>query len=923
MLQIVGYAEGYSNQSIYDSPTSDTEILFEFNTPYYRLTNHLINTEFPCFVNIMFSVADSLNNGVDNLSNEDFIVFEDGNAVSPSETFRYIRKINTIPYQIKTVLLLDNSASVADKLDQIKNAAKALVNQITERQEFAIYYFSEEPVMVQDFTNDIGLLTTAIESIPQGYPTTNLYGSIIEAVYHWDDYYSSEEIEQGYLVAFTDGDDTQGAYTLEQALTARGNKKVYMIGLGEELNPVPMNLLANPGPYFPIVDITELEEVFTEIQNDIILFANSFYWLNYMTPKRENIHTLRLEVDGNTNFGYDSYILDEFNAYGFESVLSGVYINTSQNNSYGVDSLYFNNLDPYSLKAVTYWANEPPQYSWESSNENIVAVEEDLFNTANTTLNFTGVEGGEAIITVSDIPNGYTKTLKVVAYTPPVVQTSPVSQITPTTALSGGNVTGDGGLEITARGVCWNTNGTPTIYQNSSSDSTGLGIYESNVLNLQPSTVYYLRAYATNNKGTSYGDEVSFITLPPGPPVVTTNSVLYSSHTSVNCTGEVISDGGYTVTQKGFCWDTVSNPTLSNMSIQSGNGPGLFSTTITDLIPEKTYYFRAFAINQLDTTYGSEIIYISPPLGPPSITTDNIYPITVSGFYCTGTIIHNGGYPITQMGFCWNTMPEPSLENYYNQVDVGTSEISSSIENLTPNEIYYIRAYAINTFDTAYGDVISIETSDPCNGNNIITYQGEDYELINIAGLCWFKENLNVGISMDSLSEPSDNNIIEKYCYDDNPSNCELYGGLYSWDEMMQYSTDTLAKGICPDGWHIPTDFEWKLLEGATDTQFPIGDPIWDNEFSRGYDTGKNLKSTSGWSSNGNGIDIFGFSAIPAGFFRTDINDYQAIYNQAYLGSSTTNEELKWCRYLQTGNDLVWRNDLGNHFSFSVRCVKN
>lgn len=111
-----------------------------------------------------------------------------------------------------------------------------------------------------------------------------------------------------------------------------------------------------------------------------------------------------------------------------------------------------------------------------------------------------------------------------------------------------------------------------------------------------------------------------------------------------------------------------------------------------------------------------------------------------------------------------------------------------------------------------------------------------------------------------------DNDTIEKYCYGNNLANCDNYGGLYKWNEMMQYTTQQGAQGICPPGWHIPEDEEWKILEGAVDSQYRIGNQIWNFYGLRGYDAGKNLKTISGWNGNGNGTDLFGFSGLPGGY---------------------------------------------------------
>jgi uncharacterized protein (TIGR02145 family) len=153
----------------------------------------------------------------------------------------------------------------------------------------------------------------------------------------------------------------------------------------------------------------------------------------------------------------------------------------------------------------------------------------------------------------------------------------------------------------------------------------------------------------------------------------------------------------------------------------------------------------------------------------------------------------------------------------------------------------------------------------PCPGIPSISYGGQTYNTILIGNQCWLKENLNIGQMIDNVFSQTDNGVIEKYCYGNNPMNCGIYGGLYVWNEAMQYTTQPGSQGICPSGWHIPTDDEWKILEGNVDNLYGVGDPIWDNTGWRGFDAGKMIKSTSGWSSSGNGVDAFGFSALPAG----------------------------------------------------------
>jgi len=185
------------------------------------------------------------------------------------------------------------------------------------------------------------------------------------------------------------------------------------------------------------------------------------------------------------------------------------------------------------------------------------------------------------------------------------------------------------------------------------------------------------------------------------------------------------------------------------------------------------------------------------------------------------------------------------------------------------------------------------------------------------------KENLNVGIRIDGSAEQADNSIIEKYCYDDYELNCNVYGGLYQWNEMMEYSAQKGVKGICPTGWHIPTDEEWKILEGTVDSQYGVGDPEWDkSNVYRGYDAGKSLKTTTGWSSN-TGTDAFDFSALPGGDLDTN-NNYGGSGSFGYWWSSTeSGSENAWSRILGYLGDGVYRDGINKNGGFSARCLKD
>ncbi len=376
-------------------------VAFQFN-----LIGHEIETELPSFVNILFEVRDSLGRGVTFLTTDHFEVRENDQVVSPTESAMHIRKRDVIPYTLKTVLMLDTSTSLKEHLEQIKQAAIILVENMTENQEVALYEFSEKPELLQDFTDDVAALTKAIREIRLGFPTTNLYGSIITGTRRWQDIFTTTEVQQGFLVILADGSDTQGSHTLSEALTARGNKNVYTIGLGNEIDPEVLKELGNAG-FFQIADVAkladQLAERFIEIQKRIVSFADSFYWLRYLSPKRgDREHTLALSVKGNeVNYTIEG----TFNSRDFRSVRPGVFVNRSHSNPEGIQKLAMVEGDTVRLEAVTYPELKAPQYRWESSDSHVVAIKPDPVDASVAWAIAVGDSGQTATLRVFDRAN--------------------------------------------------------------------------------------------------------------------------------------------------------------------------------------------------------------------------------------------------------------------------------------------------------------------------------------------------------------------------------------------------------------------------------------------------------------------------------------------------------------------------------------
>ncbi len=190
------------------------------------------------------------------------------------------------------------------------------------------------------------------------------------------------------------------------------------------------------------------------------------------------------------------------------------------------------------------------------------------------------------------------------------VTTLSVTEVSSNTAKSGGNITSSGGADIISRGLVWGENASPTFEQHDglTADGFGHGLFISNLSNLLPGTTYYVRSYAINSAGTAYGNEVQFRTLSELATLTTTN-VTDISVTSAISGGNITSEGGSSVTVRGVCWSTSQNPTTDDNHTTDGSGPGAFTSNISGLSANTTYYLRAYATNIAGTTYGSEVYF--------------------------------------------------------------------------------------------------------------------------------------------------------------------------------------------------------------------------------------------------------------------------------------------------------------------------
>ena len=203
---------------------------------------------------------------------------------------------------------------------------------------------------------------------------------------------------------------------------------------------------------------------------------------------------------------------------------------------------------------------------------------------------------------------------------PILINTATVTTASPTfvattLATLGGNVTADGGATVTERGIVYSTSINPTTANTKVAMGTGLGTFSQMVTGLSASVTYHVRAYAINIAGTSYGADSTF-TTPSGIslPIVTTGTATAVSTTFATLGGNVLTNGGTSLTERGVVFATTANPTTANNKVQMGTGTGVYSQTVTALTANTTYYYRAYAINSVGTAYGVDSVFTTLPV---------------------------------------------------------------------------------------------------------------------------------------------------------------------------------------------------------------------------------------------------------------------------------------------------------------------
>ena len=397
----------------------------------------------------------------------------------------------------------------------------------------------------------------------------------------------------------------------------------------------------------------------------------------------------------------------------------------------------------------------------------------------------------------------------------------------------------------------------------------------------------------------------------PGTPTVTTSSVSNIAAYTATCGGNVTSDGGATVTARGVCWSTAQNPTVNDSHTTNGTGTGAFTSSITGLTPNTTYYVRAYATNSAGTSYGTQKTFT---------TSCNPVEISITG---TATVIYEQSATLTASGastYLWNTGSTNAT--------ITVSPTETTTYTVTGTNLYGCSSVAGMTVTVNATD--SLADGQPCPGTPTVTdIDGNVYNTVQIGNQCWMRENLR------TTKKPDGSDIAlnsERYCPNNDANNVAAYGYLYTWYAMMNGAASSDAnpsgvQGICPTGWHVPSDAEWTQLTDyvSNQSQYVCG--------SNNTYIAKALAATTGWIYYHSGEcypgdqsvhanNATGFSALPAGRFNGSY--YDSFGSNALFWSATERYgNTAYFPGLYYGGANVGKNDHFKDAGFSVRCLRD
>ena len=335
-------------------------------------------------------------------------------------------------------------------------------------------------------------------------------------------------------------------------------------------------------------------------------------------------------------------------------------------------------------------------------------------------------------------------------------------------------------------------------------------------------------------------------------------------------------------------------------------------------IPNLTKYYRAFCKNSQGIGYGEELNLLTLT-GIPEVTTSSVSMISSTGGTSGGNVTSSGAALVTARGLAFSTSQNPTTVNGSTINGSGIGVFTSALTGLTASTLYYVRAYATNSIGTAYGNQVSFMTSFPsftCGTSMVSDVESNMYNTVQIGTQCWTKSNLKVSKYRNGVNIPTGlNNFTWQATssgayaiYSNDPVNNGLYGKLYN-----HYAV-TDSRGLCPTGWHVPSDAEWTTLV---------------NHLGGSSVAGAKLKSTAmqptagGWGGFANGTNSSGFSALPGGYRDNNGNFIDVtIYGQWWSSSVNSGANAFSLGISGFSSSIESRIEL-KRYGFSVRCLKD
>ena len=493
----------------------------------------------------------------------------------------------------------------------------------------------------------------------------------------------------------------------------------------------------------------------------------------------------------------------------------------------------------------------------------------------------------------------------------PTVTTSAVADLAPTSAKLGGVVVDSGGFAVTQRGLYWGIVANPRVNGNKLIIGSGIGEFSQTFTNLERAVTYYAIAFASNIKGTAYGDEISFTTQPELPTVYTSSISKVGAY-SATVGGSVSANGGADVTERGVYWGTSPNTETTGTKLAVGSGTGSFSSDLSSLTPGVTYYAKAFATNSVGTAYGEEKTCIT--LGSaPIVTTLDYSDLTTNSVKLYGVINANDLSTVVSFEYGTTSAYGSSVNATVSPVTGSTDTVFAALTGLTSNTKYYYRVKAVNDIGTTYGGDSTFTTVLTGITGSVSDNDGNTYQTVGVGYQIWMTENLKTTKYNDGTAIP----LVDKdtswakltspgYCwYGNNEAiNKNTYGAVYNW-----YTVNT--NKLCPSGWHVPSDDEFsalvKYLGGASKA-------------------GGLLKEVglSHWNSpNAGATNQYGFNAVGGGM-RLDDGRFDFVKVEGGWWGSTNYSDLNGSYlYLLFNYSNSFQGYTNKKFGKSVRCVKN